>query len=412
MKLKSRKMNKLGIISMILVAAMLLPVPVLATSGSDTSDATESSSDNTDSGSTDSGSTDSGKSDSEGKTDSKDSATESLSADDDSDGADVSSGSGDTISDPVATITETAGGTPEKVDLGTAESFAILAYSGVTVAGAEDSTTIHGDIGVFPNDAYTGEENVDHTDGAVYLADAGGVAAGAQDDLLKAYNDAKDRDSTRDITDSDLGDLSTEADPLLPGVYTASSSLGLTGDLYLYADNPYDAFIFQIGTTLITASYSNIFLQGLATFCQVFWQVGTSATLGSDSYFEGHIMANDSISVGTGTTVLGQLLALNGAVTLEGSNTIENVPCTADVSDSDIDDPAVGVPDGTGFTSPGVKQLGTGTESVLDTDTDSEVSSDEVALPATGGYPIAQALSVMGMALLAAGGVLLKKKLI
>lgn len=123
-------------------------------------------------------------------------------------------------------------------------------------------------------------------------------------------------------------------------------------------------------------------------------------------------MAYESISVGTGTTVLGQLLALNGAVTLEGSNTIENVPCTADVSDSDIDDPAVGVPDGTGFTSPGVKQLGTGTESVLDTDTDSEVSSDEVALPATGGYPIAQALSVMGMALLAAGGVLLKKKLI
>jgi hypothetical protein len=95
------------------------------------------------------------------------------------------------------------------------------------------------------------------TGGSVYLADAGGVALQAKNDLQTAYNDAAGRESTRDITDEDLGTLSSVAEPLLPGVYTASSSLGLTGTLYLYADSPDDAFIFQVGSTLTTASDSS-----------------------------------------------------------------------------------------------------------------------------------------------------------
>ena len=240
------------------------------------------------------------------------------------------------------------------VNLRTAESFAILAASAITVAGAAESTTIYGDIGVYPNNAYTGEGNVVQTGGDVYLADASGVAQQAQDDLLIAYDDAAGRESTIDITGEDLGNLGTESEPLLPGVYTASSSLGLTGTLYLYADNPNDAFIFQIGSTLTTAAASEIVLLGEATFCQVYWQVGSSATLGSNSLFVGHILAYTDISVGTGAEVIGQLLALGGggvggAVTLDGSNTITNELClptgslrvTKDVQGS-VDDMTIG----------------------------------------------------------------------
>ena len=218
---------------------------------------------------------------------------------------------------------------PQKVELGTAESFAILAGSGITVAGEVYSTEIYGDIGSHPTGTYTGEENVIHTFGDVYLAD--GDALQAKNDLQTAYDDAAGRENTMDITGLDLGNLSTEADPLLPGVYTASSSLGLTGTLYLSADNPNDAFIFQIGSTLTTASASNIVLLGEATFCQVFWQVGSSATLGTDSYFVGHILALTDITATTGAEVEGQLLARNGAVTLD-TNRIINDVCLSTVS--------------------------------------------------------------------------------
>ena len=112
---------------------------------------------------------------------------------------------------------------PQKVKLGTAESFAILAGSGITVAGEVNSTEIYGDIGSHPTGTYVGEENVVQTGGAVYLADADGVALQAKNDLQIAYNDAKDRVSTEDITDLDLGNLSTLADPLTPGVYSADT---------------------------------------------------------------------------------------------------------------------------------------------------------------------------------------------
>ena len=216
---------------------------------------------------------------------------------------------------------------PQKVELGTAESFAILAGSGITVAGEVNSTEIYGDIGSHPTGTYTGQQNVVQTGGAVYLAggDGEGVALQAKNDLQIAYNDAFGRDSTMDITGLDLGNISSEEEPLLPGVYTADTSLGLTDTLYLHADNPNDAFIFQMGSTLTTASYSKIELSGEATFCQVFWQVGSSATLGTNSTFVGHILAQESITATTGAAVEGQLLALNGAVALDTNKIINDV---------------------------------------------------------------------------------------
>jgi len=195
-----------------------------------------------------------------------------------------------------------------------------------------------------------------------------------------------------------------------------------------------------MASTLITESGSSIVLGDQATFCQVFWQVGSSATLGTNSTFVGHILALESITANTGAKIEGQLLARNGAVTLH-SNTITNIPCADNVNNpapgynetlrvSIIgSDTGTGTDTGTDYTGPGVTPLGTGTElgteSVLGSDigssqgTDSQVSPGRIALPttsgypvATSGYPVAEALSVMGMALLAIGGALLKKKLV
>jgi hypothetical protein len=231
---------------------------------------------------------------------------------------------------------------PPRVNLGSAQSFAVLAGSGITVAGAVNTTTIYGDIGSSPTGSYTGAGNVVQTGGDVYLAgtEGEGVAEQAKEDLLIAYNNAAGRVSTMDITGQDLGNLSSLENPLLPGVYTANTSLGLTGTLYLSADSPNDAFIFQIGSTLTTASASNIVLLGEATECQVYWQVGSSATLGTNSTFVGHILALTDITATTGADIDGALLALNGAVTLD-TNTIIAGDCPPP-GVTDDDDPTTG----------------------------------------------------------------------
>ncbi|UNC91197.1 ice-binding family protein [Candidatus Contubernalis alkaliaceticus] len=221
----------------------------------------------------------------------------------------------------------------QKVNLGTAESFAILAASAITVAGEVETTTIYGDIGVYPSAAYTGEENVVQTGGGVYRANE--VAQKAQDDLSTAYTDAETREGATEIP-TQLG-----GQELTPGVYdSADGTFELTGTLTLYADNPNDAFIFQMESTLTTASASSIVLTGEATVCQVYWQVGSSATLGTNSTFVGHILALQDITATTGVEVEGQLLAMR-AVTLD-TNTITVVGCTPP-DDPDDDAPAISV---------------------------------------------------------------------
>jgi hypothetical protein len=193
------------------------------------------------------------------------------------------------------------------VGLGTAAPFAILAGSTVTNTGP---SVVSGDVGLDPGTAVTGFPPGTVKNGTTYVADNKALQAKA--DLKTAYNDAAGRTPVTTVS-ADLG-----GQKLAPGVYHASSAMQLTGTLTLDGQGNADAvFIFQAGSTLITASSSTVVLIRGAQACNVFWQVGSSATLGTGNRFVGTIMALTSTTVDTGTTVTGRLLARNGAVTLD-----------------------------------------------------------------------------------------------
>ncbi len=192
--------------------------------------------------------------------------------------------------------------------LGTAQPYAVLAGSAVTCT---TSANITGDLGISPNDAssITGPCAVT---GATNVAAA---AAGAKTDLVTAYNTLAGLACNTDLTGSDLGGLT-----LTPGVYCFASSAQLTGTLTLNAQgNPNAVFVFQIGSTLTTASSATVSVTnaGPATGCGVSWQVGSSATLGTGTAFVGNVIALASNTLNTGAVVSpGRVLARNGAVTL------------------------------------------------------------------------------------------------
>lgn len=203
------------------------------------------------------------------------------------------------------------------VPLGTADSFAVLAGSGITNTG---STALSGDIGTYPTTTMTGTASITVT-GTNHGGDA--VTQGAKRDALNAYNIAAGEGPTSPIA-ADLG-----GQTLTAGVYNSGSSIGLTGTLTLDGGGNADAvFVFQAGSSLTTASGSKITLQNGAQACNVFWQVGSSATLGTGSTFVGSVLAQTSITVTTGVTVQGRVLAGNGAVTLD-TDTISKPSCAA-----------------------------------------------------------------------------------
>ncbi len=208
------------------------------------------------------------------------------------------------------------------VNLGTTSTFAVLAGSTITNTG---TTTINGDVGgdvgLFPGTVFTGQDSASIS-GTVHLADT--VAIEAKNDLVTAYDDANGRTPVTRIP-TELGGTI-----LTPGVYdSADGTFQITGTLTLDAQgDPDGVFIFKIASTLITASSSNVNLINSARFCRTFWAVGSSATLGTNSNFVGHILAMTSITANTGASVQGQLLARNGAVTLD-NNTITNGICDA-----------------------------------------------------------------------------------
>jgi len=203
------------------------------------------------------------------------------------------------------------------VGLGTAEPFSVLGGQTVTNTGP---SILGGDLGVSPGTAITGFPP-GLVSGSTHSADA--VALQAQSDLTTAYNDAAGRAPTGPIA-GDLGGLT-----LTDGVYNASSSIGLTGTLTLDgAGDPDSVFIFQVGTALTTASASTVSLINGADACNVYWQIGSSATLGTGSTFVGTILALTSITVTTGTTVEGRALARNGSVTLD-TNVFTTADCAA-----------------------------------------------------------------------------------
>lgn len=194
---------------------------------------------------------------------------------------------------------------------GAASSFAVLAGSTVTNTGP---SIITGDVDVSPGTAITGFPPGVIVSGGMHSADT--QAANAQIDAATAYNFLVGQTSTATVS-ADLG-----GQTLTSGVYTSATSLGLTGILTLDGGGDSNSvFIFQAGSTLTTAAGSQIILVNGAQASNVFWQVGSSAIIGANSIFVGNILAYASITLTTGASVNGRVLALNGAVTLD-TNTI------------------------------------------------------------------------------------------
>src|SRR5256885_9574422 len=196
------------------------------------------------------------------------------------------------------------------VALGRAGNFAVLAGSTVPSTGA---TTVNGDVGVSPGTAITGFPP-GLVNGTIHAGDS--TAAQAELDLTTAYNDAAGRTVGAVTVAGNLGGLT-----LTPGLYKSTSSFEISSrDLTLDAQGNANAvFIFQIASTLTTTAGRQVILSGGAKAANIFWQVGSSATLGTTSVFKGTIMADQSITLATSATLDGRALARIAAVALDAN---------------------------------------------------------------------------------------------
>jgi Ice-binding-like len=194
--------------------------------------------------------------------------------------------------------------------MGSAQSFVVLGASTVTNTGP---TIITGDLGVSPGTAVTGFPPGNVTGGTVHAGVAAATAAQAA--AHTAYGNLVAQPCGTNLTGKTLG-TSPGAVQVSPGVYCFDSSAQLTGTLTLKGDGVY---VFKIGSALTTASNSSVVLANGATADKVFWQVASSATLGTKTAFEGNILANISDTISAGATVTGRVFALTGGVTLSGN---------------------------------------------------------------------------------------------
>jgi len=204
------------------------------------------------------------------------------------------------------------------VGLGTATSFAVLAGSAITNTGP---TVINGNIGSYPTTTITGFPP-GTVNGTNHAGDS--VTQGAKTDLITAYNDAAGRTPVTTLP-TELGGTTVTS-----GVYSsAAGTFGITGNVTLNGQgDPTAVFVFQMASTLTTATGSSVALINGAQSCNVFWQVGSSATLGGSTSFKGNILALTSITLVTNAAIDGRALARNGAVTLD-TNTITTSTCAA-----------------------------------------------------------------------------------
>ncbi|TVQ61516.1 MAG: DUF3494 domain-containing protein [Phycisphaerales bacterium] len=209
--------------------------------------------------------------------------------------------------------THTQGG----IEMGTAMTYAVHGAAGVTNTGP---SVITGDLGAWPTGSVTGFPP-GIVNGTMNIGNA--AAMQAHSDATTAYNTIAGLSPTQNLTGTDLGGLT-----LTPGVYFFASSAGLTGNLTLDAQGDPDAqFVFQIGSTLTTATDSSVSFINDADGCNVFWQVGSSATLGVRTDFTGTIIALAAVTLTTDATIThGRAIALTESVTMD-SNIIDGGPC-------------------------------------------------------------------------------------
>jgi hypothetical protein len=209
--------------------------------------------------------------------------------------------------------------------LGSANSFAVLGATTVTNTG---SSVLSGNLGVSPGTSITGFPPGIVNNGTIDVNN--GVAIQGEADALSGFNSLNGLAVTQTLTGQDLGGLT-----LTPGVYFFSSSAQLTGPLTLNFQGLNDvSFVFQTGTTLTTASGSSVNSINRGTNDSIYWAIGSSATLGTTTAFEGYLISDQSITMTTGATIqCGSAIALNGAVTLD-SNVVGNGCSTGEGSGS------------------------------------------------------------------------------
>jgi len=249
------------------------------------------------------------------------------------------------------------------VNLGTAGSYSVLAATTVTNTGP---TTLQGDLGLSPGTAITGFPPGTAA-GTIHAADA--VALQAQSDLTTAYNNAAGQALTASVSGDLVGQTLTE------GVYKSTSSLALSGQLTLDGQgNPASVFVFQVASTLITASASSIIFTNGAQACNVFWQVGSSATLGTASSFKGTVLALTSITAQTNAVVEGRLLARNGQVSLD-TNVVTAPAC--------VTTPTTSAPPATATATPTATETVTETATATATPTATETVTETATATAT-----------------------------
>jgi hypothetical protein len=296
------------------------------------------------------------------------------------------------------------------VPLATTSQYSVLA--GSTVTNTNTPTKLALSLGLSPGTSVT-----NFPPGQVTVQNiANGPAGIAKNDLTNAYNNAAGRETTAN-TGADLGNLILQA-----GVYAVHSrgAMGLTGPLVLDgAGNKNSVFIFQTNSSLITASGSTVQLINGAQECNVFWQVGSSATLGTGSVFRGNIMADQSVTVNSGVTVHGRAMARVAAVTLD--NDTFAAPTCDTTSDSGGGGgtgsggtgtgttPVTATPTGTGTgTGTGTTGTGTGTGTGT-TGTGTGLTSQSNGVPGvsgpprTGGAPLQSGSSFPWLGVLFAG---------
>ena len=235
----------------------------------------------------------------------------------------------------IAALASTAPG------LGTATSFAILAGTTVTNNLAPSTTLVTGDLGVSPGTAVTNMTG--HLVGGAQHVDSDPLAISAKNDLTTAYNVAASSPCNFNKTGQNLG-----TQTLTPGTYCQTTAPTLTGTLTLSGNGVF-IFVINPATTLVTASGARVSLINGAQPCNVFWQVGSSAILGSTTTFVGTIMALQSISLNDSATIAGRALARNGAVTLINNQITVPTTCNAATVPGPTPAPTVsGAPSGGG----------------------------------------------------------------